>query len=231
VSRGGDLLRLQETDARLDRDRATLADIEARIAGDPEMQRRRREARRLGREQTSTQAELTSLEEAVDSLRKRARDLEKHLYDGSVRNPQELLGMQHDLASLRQRIDAQDDELLALMERAEAAAAAAREANAAIVEREQERADHAGELVEEAVAVRASVERGERDRAELVAALPAPDLALYDRLARRVHPAVVRIVADSCGGCHIPLANSEVRRIRTSEVPVQCSGCDRIVVP
>lgn len=231
MSRGGDLLRLQETDARLDRDRATLADIEARIAGDPEMQRRRREARRLGREQTSTQAELTSLEEAVDSLRKRARDLEKHLYDGSVRNPQELLGMQHDLASLRQRIDAQDDELLALMERAEAAAAAAREANAAIVEREQERADHAGELVEEAVAVRASVERGERDRAELVAALPAPDLALYDRLARRVHPAVVRIVADSCGGCHIPLANSEVRRIRTSEVPVQCSGCDRIVVP
>jgi predicted nucleic acid-binding Zn-ribbon protein len=231
VSRGGDLLRLQETDARLDRDRATLADIEARIAGDPEMQRRRREARRLGREQTSTQAELTALEEAVDSLRKRARDLEKHLYDGSVRNPQELLGMQHDLASLRQRIDAQDDELLALMERAEAAAAAAREANAAIVEREQERADHAGELVEEAVAVRASVERGERDRAELVAALPAPDLALYDRLARRVHPAVVRIVADSCGGCHIPLANSEVRRIRTSEVPVQCSGCDRIVVP
>lgn len=231
MSRGGDLLRLQETDARLDRDRATLADIEARIAGDPEMQRRRREARRLGREQTSTQAELTALEEAVDSLRKRARDLEKHLYDGSVRNPQELLGMQHDLASLRQRIDAQDDELLALMERAEAAAAAAREANAAIVEREQERADHAGELVEEAVAVRASVERGERDRAELVAALPAPDLALYDRLARRVHPAVVRIVADSCGGCHIPLANSEVRRIRTSEVPVQCSGCDRIVVP
>jgi predicted nucleic acid-binding Zn-ribbon protein len=231
VSRGGDLLRLQETDARLDRDRATLADIEARIAGDPETQRRRREARRLGREQTSTQAELTALEEAVDSLRKRARDLEKHLYDGSVRNPQELLGMQHDLASLRQRIDAQDDELLALMERAEAAAAAAREANAAIVEREQERADHAGELVEEAVAVRASVERGERDRAELVAALPAPDLALYDRLARRVHPAVVRIVADSCGGCHIPLANSEVRRIRTSEVPVQCSGCDRIVVP
>jgi uncharacterized protein len=226
VSRGGDLLRLQETDARLDRDRATLADIEARIAADPEMQRRRREARRLGREQATAQAELTALEATVDTLRKRARELEKHLYDGSVRNPQELLGMQHDLASLRQRIDAQDDELLALMERAEAAAAAERDANAAIVEREQERADHAGELVEEAVAVRASVERGERDRAELIATVPGPDLALYERLARRVHPAVVRIVADSCGGCHIPF-----RRIRTSEQLVQCSGCDRIVVP
>jgi len=42
----------------------------------------------------------------------RARSLEKHLYDGSVRNPQELLGMQHDLESLRQRIDAQDEQLL-----------------------------------------------------------------------------------------------------------------------
>ena len=139
--------------------------------------------------------------------------------------------MQHDLESLRQRIDAEDEHLLALMERAEAAATADREANAAIVDRERERAGQAGELVEEAVALRGSVEREDRDRAELAAGIPDADLALYERLARRVQPAVVRIVADSCGGCHIPFANSEVRRIRVADEPVQCSGCDRIVVP
>ncbi|MDQ2959459.1 MAG: hypothetical protein M3R48_00185 [Candidatus Dormibacteraeota bacterium] len=231
MSRGGDLLRLQEIDARLDRDRGALADIESRIAADPELERRRRDARGRRRKQTAAEADLAALEATADALRKRARELEKHLYDGSVRNPQELLDMQHDLASQRQRIDAQDDELLALMERAEMAASADRDANAAIVEREQQRADHAGELVEEAVAMRASVERGEQDRAALLTALPTADRTLYERLARRVHPAVVRIVADSCGGCHIPFANSEVRRIRTSDELVQCSGCDRIVVP
>ncbi len=231
MSRGGDLLRLQEIDTRLRGDRARLADVEGQIAADPELERRRREARRRRREQTAADADLATLEQAVDALRKRARELEKHLYDGTVRNPQELIGMQADLGSLRQRIDAQDEQLLALMERAEAAAAADREANAAIVDRELERADHSGELLEQAVALRTSVERGDSDRAELVASVPAADLALYERLARRIQPAVVHIVSESCGGCHIPFANSEVRRIRVAEEPVQCSGCDRIVVP
>ena len=231
MSRGGDLLRLQEVDTRLRGDRARLADVEAQITADPELERRRREARRRRREQAAADADLDALEKTVDALRQRARALEKHLYDGSVRNPQELLGMQHDLESLRQRIDAEDEQLLALMERAEAAAAADRDANAAIVDRELERADQAGELLEQAVALRASVERGERDRAELVTSIPSADLTLYERLARRVQPAVVHIVTDSCGGCHIPFANSEVRRIRVADEPVQCSGCDRIVVP
>ncbi len=117
------------------------------------------------------------------------------------------------------------------MERVEASAAADRDANAAIVERELERADHAGELLAHAVALRAAVERGDQDRNELAGSIPSADLALYARLARRVQPAVVRIVANSCGGCHIPFATSEVRRIRVADEPVQCSGCDRIVVP
>jgi predicted nucleic acid-binding Zn-ribbon protein len=231
VSRGGDLLRLQETDTRLAGDRARLADVEARIATDPELERRRREARRLRREQTAADAALTAVEQEVDGMRRRARELNRQLYSGSVRNPQELLGMQHDLDALRQRVDAQDEHLLELMERAESAATADREANAAIVDRERERAGQAGELLEQAVAFREAVERDERDRAELTAALAEADLALYERLARRLAPVVVRMQGDSCGGCHIPFANSEVRRIRTADEPVQCSSCDRVVVP
>jgi uncharacterized protein len=231
VSRGGDLLRLQETDTRLAGDRARLADVEARIAADPELERRRREARRLRREQTAADAALTAVEQEVDGMRRRARELNRQLYSGSVRNPQELLGMQHDLDALRQRVDAQDEHLLELMERAESAATADREANAAIVDRQRERAGQAGELLEQAVAFREAVDRDERDRAELTAALAAADLALYERLARRLAPAVVRMQGESCGGCHIPFANSEVRRIRTADEPVQCSSCDRVVVP
>ncbi len=230
MSRGGDLLRLQEIDGRLGHDRARLAEVEAQISADPELERRRREARRRRREQAAADADLRALELTVDALRLRARELDKHLYDGSVRNPQELVGMQHDLESLRARIDQEDEKLLALMERAEAAATADRDANAAIVERELERADHAGELLEQAVALRASAEREDRDRAELTSTLPAPDLALYERLSRRVQPAVVRMVNDSCGGCHVPFANSEVRRIRVATELVQCSACDRVVV-
>jgi predicted nucleic acid-binding Zn-ribbon protein len=231
VSRAGDLLRLQEIDTRLRVDTERLAAVEAQVAADPELERRRREARRRRREQTAAEAELAAVEAAADVLRRRAKELDRHLYDGSVRNPQELLGMQQDLLVLRQRIDAQDEQLLALMERAEAAAGADSDANAAIVEREQQRAAGAGDLLEQAVALRAAVQRHAHDSAELRASAPAADLALYERLARRLQPAVVHIVSDSCGGCHIPFANSEVRRIRVAADVVQCSGCDRIVVP
>src|ERR1700694_5268770 len=116
MSRGGDLLRLQEIDTRLAHDSARLADVEAQIATDPELEKRRREARRMHRAQVSVDAELATLEHDVDELRNRARALDRHLYGGSVRNPQELLGMQQDLDALRKRIDSEDESLLALME-------------------------------------------------------------------------------------------------------------------
>jgi predicted nucleic acid-binding Zn-ribbon protein len=230
MSRGGDLFRLQEIDTRIVHDSSRLRDVEVEIAADPELERRRRAARRLGRERATADADLATAEQEADGLRRRARELDRHLYGGSVRNPAELLGMQHELEALRRRIEAGDERLLALMERAEAAAAEQRDATAAVVEREGERADHAGELVEQAGALRAALEQDERDRTDLVASLQPADLALYERLRRRVQPAVVRITGDSCGGCHIPFANSEVRRIRVADEPVQCSGCDRIVV-
>lgn len=231
MSRGGDLLRLQEIDGRLAHDGARLRDVEAQVAGDPALDRLRREARRRRRDAGVADAEVAALEQEADAMRRRARELDRHLYDGSVRNPQELLSMQHDLASLRARRDAQDERLLELMERAEVAAAAVRDANAAVVDHEGRRADGAGELVEQAVAVRAAVDQHERERAELLATLPAADRGLYERLAHRLQPAVARVTADSCGGCHMPLATSEVRRIRMADAPAQCSECDRIVVP
>jgi uncharacterized protein len=231
VSRGGDLYRLQEIDGRLAHDGARLRDVEAQIATDPQLETLRREARRRRRERSAADAELATAEQEADALRRRARLLDRHLYDGSVRNPQELLGMQHELSTMRGRIDEHDDRLLALMEIAEGAAAAMRDATASVVDRESERSEQAGELVEEAVAVRAAVEQHQRERAELNAALPAADRALYDRLAPRLQPAAVRITADSCGGCHMPFTSSEIRRIRLADAPVQCSECDRIVVP
>jgi predicted nucleic acid-binding Zn-ribbon protein len=230
VSRGGDLLSLQGVDGRIGRDTVRLHDAEAAIAGDPELERRRREARRLRRDQRAADSELATAETEADALRRRVKELDRHLYGGSVGNPQELLGMQRELEALRARVNAEDERLLALMEAAEAAAAAERDANAAVVELEQDRAGHAGELLEQVAALRAALESQQREREALVATLTPADVALYNRLAGRVHPAVVRITGGSCGGCHIPFANSEVRRIRVADEPQQCSGCDRIVV-
>ena len=230
MSRTGDLLLLQEIDLRADHDSARLVETEANIAGDPELERRRVQSRRLQRRRSDVDAQTAAQEAVVDGLRRRARELDRHLYDGSVHNPQELLGMQHELQGLRARVAAEEETQLELMEQAEAAATAERDAVAALVDREQERADGAGELSADAVAVRGAIEQHARDREALIATLDRADVALYERLRRRLRPVVVRLAGDTCGGCHLPFANSEVRAVRSGDAMVQCSGCDRIVV-
>lgn len=230
MSRTGDLLQLQEIDARADQSHARLVETEAAIAGDPELDQRRRDARRAHRSRSDLDAEMTAQEVVVDGLRRRAEELDRRLYGGSVHNPQELLAMQHELEELRGRIADAEELLLSLMERAEESAAAEREATSRVVQREQERGEGAADLTEEAVALRAAIDQHARDRTTLLTTLDHADVALYERLRRRLRPAVVRLDRDSCGGCHLPFANSEVRAVRSGEAMVQCSGCDRIVV-
>ena len=49
----------------------------------------------MRRQQVGADADLATAENEADGLRGRARELDRHLYDGSLRNPQELLVMQH----------------------------------------------------------------------------------------------------------------------------------------
>ena len=158
MSRTSDLLQLQDVDARSDRDQGHLAATEASIAADPELDGLRRVARRSQRERREVEAQVVAQDVVVDGLRRRARELDRHLYDGSVRNPQELLGMQHELEGVRGRVSAEEDLLLSLMERAEVAAAEERDRTAAVVQREQERAGGATGLIEKALATRAAIE-------------------------------------------------------------------------
>lgn len=230
MSRAGDVLRLQQLDTEVSRVSSRLQEAEAAIAGDPELRRRRRVAAAAHAQRVAADDVVSIAEREVAGLRKRSVDLERHLYDGSVRNPQELLGMQHELEALRSRISAEEDRLLGLMESAEQAATEERETNARVVAREQQRADSAGSLLEEAVVLRQMLEQTTGERDQLGATLTPSDTVLYTRLRNRLPDAVVRLQGDSCGGCHLPFAINEVHRIRSGNELVQCPNCDRIVV-
>jgi predicted nucleic acid-binding Zn-ribbon protein len=115
------------------------------------------------------------------------------------------------------------------MEEAEAAAEAAAAAAAAVTAIEGDRAARAGDERARLLGLREEIAAVERERAAAAAALEPVELALYTRLATRLHPAVVRLMGDSCGGCRLPLGVREVRAARNGSELVQCSNCDRVV--
>jgi predicted nucleic acid-binding Zn-ribbon protein len=229
VSRGRDLLALQEKDERIAGLRREIAALEAALRGDDVLERLRGEARDADSSRRSTELASRSVERDLAALRSRARTLEKRLYDGSVRNPQELLGMQRDLEALKPRIDELEGKLLEAMERAEGAEAGLDQSRAAVLAREEEVHRLEAPRRERLAAARAELETAEVERRELAAGLPGADIALYGRVAAHRQPAVVRLVGDSCGGCHLPLSVREVSEARHGEGLVQCSRCDRVV--
>jgi predicted nucleic acid-binding Zn-ribbon protein len=226
----GAMLDLQDLDDLLAARRQAAKAVEARIAGSPELDAARVRAAELGEERRTLEERVAAADREAAALRDRVRVIDRQLYGGSVRNPQDLLTLQRELAEVRERLSEADDAELGLMEESETVETAAREAAAAVAAIEGRRSAAAGDEQARLDALRAEIARLERDRAAVAGALPPAELALYTRLASRLHPAVARLQGDSCGGCHLPLGVREVRAARAGGELVQCSNCDRVVV-
>ena len=224
------MLELQQIDDRLAGRRQAAREVEARIAGSPELDAARRRATGLAAERGMIEERLAAAARDSAALRGRVKVIDRQLYGGSVRNPQDLLTLQRELAEVRERLAEADDAELQLMEEAEAADAAATGAAAAVTTIEGDRSAAAGDERARLEALRAEIAELERDRAAVAGALPPDELALYTRLAARLHPAITQLKGDSCGGCRLPLGVREVRAARMGSELVQCSNCDRVVV-
>jgi len=223
------LLALQEADSGIAQLSAEVAALEERLRADPRLDRARTASATAGEERRRADDAVAAADREAAALRERARQIDKQLYGGSVRNPQDLLTLQRELDDVRARLAATEEQELILMEAAEAAEAAQQAATAEVKERESERAAAAGKDTARLAAARAALEQAQVRRVEIAATVPSAQLALYQRLAGRLQPAVVHLSGEHCGGCRIALGISEIRAVRAGDELVQCPNCDRIL--
>jgi predicted nucleic acid-binding Zn-ribbon protein len=231
VSGAAPLLRLQEVDNQIAMLKTDIAEVRAALRSDPKLDRQRAEARRAAEDSARAASDLAAGEQELATLDRRTKTLDRKLYDGSVHNPSELLEMQRELEVLRIQLGDVEDRLLELIDADDAATSGAHEAEAKAAQLENERSDQEaprrGRLEER----EAKLEDATRARETIAGSLGARELALYSRVASRRQPAVASIKGDACGGCHLPLSNEERRAVRAGDSIVQCSNCDRILVP
>lgn len=226
-----ELLELQRADDRLAALNAEIEAVQSRLRGSEELERARVRAADAAAERDRANAEAAQAEHAGKALRERARVLDRQLYGGSIRNPQELLTLQREQEELRPRIAAADEVEMSLMEAAEAAGAASTEATAEVAAVEEQRRAAAGPDAAQLEQLRRDLDAAVAER-DLIASRRTPgELSLYARVAAKHRPAVVRLAGDNCGGCRLPLGMNEVRAVRSRNSTVQCSSCDRIVAP
>ncbi|MCF6744627.1 hypothetical protein E9529_10095 [Blastococcus sp. KM273128] len=178
------------------------------------------------------QREVARLEADVETVRQRATRDQQRLDAGGI-SARETTSLQLELESLARRQSTLEDQELELMERLETAEATLRAAQEA---REQARGEleRAEQLRDDALAdIADGTGRHESARAAVAGGLPAPLLALYDRVRTQTGTTGAAMLrARQCQGCRIELNGRELAAVRNADPHevVRCENCGRILV-
>jgi predicted nucleic acid-binding Zn-ribbon protein len=183
------------------------------------------EVRDLDREQKR-------LEGDVDTVRQRAARDQSRIDSGGA-TPKEITGLQHELESLNRRASDLEDQVLELMERRETADAALATAQGGLAgaQAEQEQAEQRRDAALADIAEAVQQHQAKRD--EVAGSVPAPLLALYDRIAVQTGgTGAAHLHARRCEGCRIEFYGTELSAYRNADphTVLRCENCGRILV-
>ena len=221
---------LQEMDSTIDRQQSELATVEARLADNrltEELQRRlsTNEERLM---QTKSSQAMQDLE--AKQFQAKVQNLEERLYGGSVRNQKELESITSELQYTKQQSTESDEQLLALMLTVDELEKQIAETRARIEELESTQAEAKVRLAGERDALKESLATATEKRARMVETIPALLLSQYERLRKAKQGlAVTMVQGGRCMACRLTLPTRELQSLRTSNVPITCSSCGRIL--
>jgi predicted nucleic acid-binding Zn-ribbon protein len=230
MTRASALMRLQQVDSEIDAVRARLAEIEAELAQD---RGRAAAGARLSASQAALAATRRALrvqEAEIQSLAAKAAEVETRLYSGKVTNPKELQDIQEELASLRRRRAALEDQMLESMVQVESDESVEQAARQVVTA-----AEGAVQTANEALA--ADKARAETALARLLidregaeAPISAADRETYASLRRRKRGlAVARLDEGVCSACGVAPSSSRAQAARHGDELILCGNCERIL--
>ena len=221
---------VQELDGQVGRDQTALASVEARLADDSALVTARAKVSEGEEKARQLRKEHASQSQEVQELREKALALEQRLYGGSIRNPKELESLHTEMQYARTHADEEEEKLLTIMLSLDEAEAGGTADRADLEQTEKTRTDTCAALTKEQSALTERLQALSANRRHLAAGIPPTLLAQYEQV-RKVHQglALAKVERGMCMGCRLTLPASELQRVRTSQEPVTCSSCGRIL--
>jgi predicted nucleic acid-binding Zn-ribbon protein len=230
------LLAVQELDTDIDRhryrqqhlpERAELAAVDQRAAG---LSGRLTAA--LGRMAVVADRE-SALEAELATTERRAAEVSKRLYGGTVSASRELQAMAAEVDSLATRAAGLEEEALQAMEEREPL-----DEEVAGLEREKASIEETRAGIQERIdaaeaELTSAVSTLNEQRKVLAAQVPADLMDTYERLRGKLDGVgAARLTGGSCTGCHLALPATEVDRLKhtPADTVVFCDQCGRILV-
>jgi predicted nucleic acid-binding Zn-ribbon protein len=222
---------LLEHQRLVERERGLRDNIErasSRLESDPEVVDREAtlaEAR-VVQEAAAARVRESDHEREAHGTRLRAR--EKELMSGRIRSPSELLQMSDEVKHMKERFAEEEEAEMRLMEEADAADEAVREATSLLDQARKQSAAEEPEIRSELETWTGELAEVESERDAVWEEVPPAAQAAYSRM--RVRPAVAQVINNQCSACHVTVTSSGMQKLRGGDDLVHCENCGRILV-
>lgn len=208
--------------------RENIARVTSRLESDPEVVQRAETLAEAHAAQASMAARVRESDHEREAHRTRLRTREKELMSGRIRNPTELMQMSEEVQHMKARFAEEEDAELKLMEDADAADHAVREATADLEQARRQSASEEPAFREELAAWSTELAEVETERDAIWVQVPKAAQTSYSRM--RIQPAVAQVINGQCAGCRVTVTSRGMQILRTGDELVHCENCGRILV-
>lgn len=224
------LYQLQKKDLRIDWINHRLEEIQSQLSADAVLTAAQASALEASQHLTKARKALNKIEEEVQSIRIKIQTSDSSLYGGRIHNPKELQDIQNEIASLKRRLAALEDEQLNSMLLVEEAEAGDRTAQTDLTSAQARHIEVNSSLNGEISTLQNEKERIQVERQVVIGQISPALILDYERLRKQKRGIAVVIIQDnSCSGCGSNLRPMEIQAARTSQELIYCSTCGRII--
>ncbi|NMB88810.1 MAG: hypothetical protein GYA17_10650 [Chloroflexi bacterium] len=230
MNQSAQLYQLQKIDSELDQTNNRLKEIEKILAEDESVQAADRVVKDCIQQQHKAQRDLREIEENAKAIAIKISTSESSLYGGKIRNPKELQDLQGEIASLKKRLAALEDEQLEAMVVVEGSDEDYKSAQGRLEAAKANFANMQAGLFGERTNLKKQCERLGMERQATITSISADNLAAYNHLRTSKRGlAVSRIEDDSCHACGTEIRPAERQLAKSSLQIAFCSSCGRIL--
>ncbi len=186
----------------------------------------------------------TTLKTAKESLT--ANNLKKKKLEGEAEEQQKLVqkhnaelnslksndaykAMLSEIQNAKKAVIDIEDQVLVVMEAIEANDQKFKEAERKFKSDEATLKSDVQRLESEKAAAAATTAARKAERDAFAQTLPVASITQYETVRRRGGEAIVPMINNSCGGCHLSLTQNKINEVKKAKTAVYCEVCSRII--
>ena len=227
---GRALFDLHQADTAIHQRETALSEVVRQLEDESLLKQTQQKAQDRQAALSALQVELRDSEASIADIQAKLNPLEMKIYSGSVQNPRELEAFQQESQILKRHLSEEEDKLLGLMEKAEAAENILKVAKEELGSVEKQRQQDIERLSSEKSVLEEELSKLGDKRKNMASDVEASAINLYESLrSSKSGGAVAKVERGMCQGCRISLPVGTVQQARMGRTVVQCTSCGRIL--